>query len=328
MTFESANGGCRMHRKDHLGGVYSKILARTYAILLSISIILSFGTVISVQAFDQITTGDACSYFGESVPERVSTFSSDDEAEDVIDRIVAASGLTQNFNVHAAGVPNAAAVVRGGKRYILYNQYFMQNMQKKTGSEWSSISIMAHEIGHHLNGHTLDRIGSRPKTELEADFYSGFIIQRLGGSLDDARLVMRQFGSSKGSSTHPPKHDRLAAITSGWTKACQADPECKQTNSITKKRRTRTAPSKANSCEFARDGECDEPGACKAGTDTADCKKARKKSETTTITPPPLPRQKYCCDVFGRKWCAIQGPFGAGAPCFCAGVPGAGATCF
>lgn len=89
----------------------------------------------SAQVMETVTTSDTCSYFGESVPDSVTTFASDAEAVGVIKRIVDASGLTQNFRIHAAGVPNAAAVIEGDTRLILYNQRFMQNTKRSTGSE-------------------------------------------------------------------------------------------------------------------------------------------------------------------------------------------------
>jgi hypothetical protein len=195
---------------------------------ISVAILLALLAVPTVHAQigDPIRLGDTCSYFGEQLPKQVATFSSDAEAEQVIQRIVDASGLAKNFNVQAAGVPNAAAVIQGTTRFILYSQYFMQQVRQATGSSWAPVSIMAHEIGHHLNGHTFLPGGSRPKIELEADYFSGFVLQRLGASLDDARTAMEKIGSPTGSSTHPPKYDRLAAITSGWKKSCDADPRC------------------------------------------------------------------------------------------------------
>lgn len=233
------------------------------------------------QVFEEIETGNTCSYFGESIPDRVTTFSSDREAEEVINRVVDASGLVQNFEVRAAGVPNAAAVIRGETRFILYNQYFMQETKRSTNSAWAPVSIMAHEVGHHLNGHTLDNRGSRPRIELEADYYSGFILQRMGARIEDARVAMNKLGSTSGSRTHPAKHDRLAAISSGWTKACESDPRCSSEEVETgdqrerqeersSKRQEKPSP---NSCEYANDGECDEPDICDRGTDTADCQR-------------------------------------------------------
>ncbi len=180
------------------------------------------GTMLPAWAqYESIAVGDSCSYFGESMPYSVTSFRSDAEAEKIIADILDHSGLRPNFKIHAAGVPNAAAAVRFGKRYILYNQRFMRDMRSRTGSKWAAISIMAHEIGHHLQGHTLEDGGSRPSTELEADEYSGAMIQKIGGSLNDALVAMNTIGSDYGSRTHPAKRDRLAAITSGYIRSEQ-----------------------------------------------------------------------------------------------------------
>lgn len=237
------------------------------------------------QVFGEIEVGQTCSFFGEDIPEKVTTFSSDQEAEDVIERIVSASGLVKNFLVRSAGVPNAAAVIRGETRYILYSQHFMQSIRRETGNSWAPISIMAHEVGHHLNGHTLDNRGSRPKIELEADYYSGFILQRMGATLDDARAAILKLGSASGSRTHPASHDRLAAIGNGWTKACESDARCSDSGVDTPRPAPELEPKprpEPDSCEYANDGECDEPDLCSRGTDTSDCR--------VVIRPiPPLP---------------------------------------
>lgn len=181
----------------------------------------------SAQVGDSLRIGkDTCSYFGEGLPEQLTTFSSDSEAESVIKSIIESSGLVPNFEIKAAGVPNAAAVIYGQKGFILYDQYFVRNLTQKAESKWAAISVMAHEIGHHLNGHTLSQTGSRPKIELEADYYSGFVLQRMGASVDEARKAMEIFGSPSGSATHLPRHDRLAAITNGWISSCNSDPNC------------------------------------------------------------------------------------------------------
>ena len=181
------------------------------------------------QLVGDIDLGDNCSYFGEPLPENVRTFSSDSEAEQAIRDIVDAIGLVPRFETMAAGVPNAAAVIEGDRRFILYNQHFMRSVRQQTGNRWAPISILAHEIGHHLNAHTLSQSGSRPDIELEADVFSGNVLQRLGASVDDARAAMELLGSDTGSSTHPARRDRLAAITNGWMRACRDDERCNDT---------------------------------------------------------------------------------------------------
>ena len=177
-----------------------------------------------------LSIANSCSYYGEDLPESVVTLDPDRQIVGLIDGIVAASGLKQNFEIKAGGVPNVSAAMRGADRYVLYNQSFIRDFRNRTGSDWAAISIMAHEVGHHLNGHTLNGEGSRHDKELEADSYSGFILNMLGAELKDALLAVDLLGASLGNSTHPAKSDRLAAIANGWTKACERNPRCSDIN--------------------------------------------------------------------------------------------------
>lgn len=192
---------------------------RLFAILLSFCF-----SVVSAPAQQQlnIDASKSCNYHGGMVPDKpIYGFASDKEAVSAVKRILSYSGLEPNFEITAANVPNAAAVLdnTGEKRLILYNQDFMERIKDATKTDWSAISILAHEIGHHLQGHTLKPGGSRPPSELEADKYSGFVVGMLGGSLDDAQAVMKAIASDEGSATHPAKDARLAAITNGWKQA-------------------------------------------------------------------------------------------------------------
>jgi hypothetical protein len=169
----------------------------------------------------------SCSYFGEALPPKTEILSSNDNnVSGLIQRIVDASGLSRNFEIRAALVPNAAAVTLGSTRYILYNPSFLNEITTTTQDRWAAAGILAHEIGHHLNGHTLQAGGSRPPLELEADYFSGFILEKLGAQLADATAVIEKFAPETGSATHPARRERVASITSGWRAACQADPDC------------------------------------------------------------------------------------------------------
>lgn len=86
------------------------------------------------------------------------------------------TGISGNrFEIKAADVSNAQARIVGDKRLILYNQEFMARVKRTTNTDWAAVSILAHEIGHHLEGHTLGKDGSRPADELEADRFSGHV---------------------------------------------------------------------------------------------------------------------------------------------------------
>jgi hypothetical protein len=106
----------------------------------------------------------------------ISQFSESAEANTIVKELVDAVGAAPNFVVRAGGVPNAAAVIQGTDRYIVYNPQFIQEIKDKTKSNWSIYSILAHELGHHFNGHTLLPGGSRPDLELQADEFSGHLM--------------------------------------------------------------------------------------------------------------------------------------------------------
>ncbi len=166
------------------------------------------------QSSKQISSSQVASWITKPA-----SFTSVSEAKTMIADIIEVVGLKQNFEVLATGVDNAAAVVYQGKRYILYNPDFINRLDAAAGNKWASISILAHEIGHHLNGHTLEHIGSRPDKELEADEFSGFVLRRMGATLAEAQGAMMVAANYKRSLTHPGQTERLTAIAGGWNRA-------------------------------------------------------------------------------------------------------------
>ena len=165
-----------------------------------------------------------CNYGGESVAPRlfsqtdVHNFSETASVSSVVKEILDVAGLAPNFVVRPANVPNASAILRGEQRYIEYNPSFVSQIKSGSQTNWAIYSIMAHEIGHHLQGHTVQAGGSRPSIELEADEYSGFILAKLGSNLADAQIAMKTLGSDTSSGSHPSSNTRLKAIKDGWKK--------------------------------------------------------------------------------------------------------------
>jgi hypothetical protein len=162
-----------------------------------------------------------CNYDGKPVSNIPATAVPDISAETIVDEITAYSGLRRNFIILATNeTQNAAAVIMpSGERYLLYNPSFVHSIEQKTHSYWAAISIIAHEIGHHLQGHTLTKDGSRPGTELEADEYSGFVLQKMGATLEEAQLAINAVASDMASYTHPAKQARLLSVRTGWMRA-------------------------------------------------------------------------------------------------------------
>ncbi len=174
------------------------------------------------------STLQACSY--EGTPVKVDAVKlqgpAPGDCKSMVDKIMGYTGLPANFVVTAGPVPNAAAVIllddaRVPQRVIAFNPDFIRQTQQATGGDtWAPVSIMAHEIGHHLSGHTITSGGSRPDIELEADKFSGYVLQKMGASLSAATKAILTFGTDTDQPTHPSKDKRAAAIGQGWQEAC------------------------------------------------------------------------------------------------------------
>ncbi|MBK7146386.1 MAG: TPM domain-containing protein [Xanthomonadales bacterium] len=171
----------------------------------------------------------ACSYDGAPVTIDSHGLSGSDPGagQQVVAEIMKYTGLPQNFDVlpHPQ-VPNAAAVILVGDdklphRVIAYNERFMADVQKATANNnWAPVSIMAHEVGHHLSGHTIQPGGSQPPTELEADKFSGYVLYKMGALLADAQKAMNTLVPEADGPTHPGRGKRVTAIAEGWEQAC------------------------------------------------------------------------------------------------------------
>lgn len=171
----------------------------------------------------------ACSYDGS--PAKVGPGQLNGQApadcRAMVEKIMGYTGLPANFVVTAGPVPNALAVIlldrqKIPQRVIAFNPDFIDATERLTGGDrWAPMSIMAHEIGHHLSGHTITSGGSRPEIELEADKFSGFVLYKMGAPLADATKAMAVIGSEHEQATHPAKTRRIAAISQGWQEACR-----------------------------------------------------------------------------------------------------------
>lgn len=155
----------------------------------------------------------------QATPNAPSLFTNTAGARDIVQEIINVVGLKPRFELRAADIDNAAAVVYNGKRYILYSERFLATINNAVHTDWAGVSILAHEIGHHLNGHTLSRSGSNPGDELEADEFSGFVLRKMGASLAEAQAAINLLSEERTSSTHPGRNYRLASISKGWRSA-------------------------------------------------------------------------------------------------------------
>lgn len=160
---------------------------------------------------------------GFKVPPRSlikSNFSSVYEAKNILQNMLDTIQWKENFSVREQnGIRNAYATIINRVRWIIYDNNFLEDIDAYTSTKWASISVLAHEMGHHYYNHVVSSSGSTPPKEIEADAFSGYVMSKLGASLNESIAAISAISSDRASSTHPAKKDRINAITSGWNSA-------------------------------------------------------------------------------------------------------------
>lgn len=168
---------------------------------------------------------------------QANNFGTDAEAEQALEKILSVIGASKRFVLQPCdNINNAVATAYKGIRYILYDRQFMNSISN--GNDWGNLFILAHEVGHHINGHSLDLVlymaevvepstlALKRQQELEADEFAGFILSKLGGSLQDARTAITNVSSTgeDSYSTHPSRDKRLEAMEKGFDNAKSSEP--------------------------------------------------------------------------------------------------------
>jgi tetratricopeptide (TPR) repeat protein len=194
--------------------------------------LLFFATqFLSVDAFSQ-EYGNSVDPLKLCVAIQSNNFISDVEAENALDRILSVIGASKRFVLQPCdNINNAVAISYKGVRYILYDKEFMNSVS--SGNNWGNLFILAHEVGHHVNGHSLDLVlyatetveaetlASERQQELEADEFAGFVLGKLGASLSETTSVLNSLANDSDDtySTHPSKSKRLIAVNAGHKKS-------------------------------------------------------------------------------------------------------------
>ena len=162
-----------------------------------------------------------------------SQFSNYREANSAIEDILSVIGAKNRFVVQPCdNINNASAVTMQGIRYIFFDPDFMNSIS--SGRYSSNLFILAHEVGHHINGHSQDivmllsdyaptsnTLSEERIEELEADEFAGFIMGKLGHSLSSMQNTLRGVADNGDDtySTHPSLSKRLKAVETGYNKA-------------------------------------------------------------------------------------------------------------
>ena len=189
---------------------------------------VAFFTITAFSQDTKIVVGK--SYFGTTINEKeicdLVAFTTRPEVSMAVESIVKWSGLKQNFYVmECPNTDNCFAATRNGERLIVYDAKFFNRLNSLTKTDWAAMSILAHEIGHHLQGHTIKSGGSDHTRELEADEFSGFVMYQMGATLREAQSAINSVTPEYTTSTHPPRSTRQKAIELGYNNAKELYPK-------------------------------------------------------------------------------------------------------
>ena len=216
--------------------------------LCTLSTVLSTFLLVA-NAQEETVKSFGYNYYGQKINEKAFcsqfSFRSKEVAEKAVDEIVRRSGLKRNFYVmECPNTDNCFAAIQGQTRLIVYDGSFMKKANDLSKSDWGALSILAHEIGHHLQGHTIIEGGSDPVKELEADEFSGFVMYQMGASLKEAQAAIYKLTSDYDGGTHPARPKRLAAIKKGYDNAQDLYPNVKKSDGsvVTQSKSQETQP--------------------------------------------------------------------------------------
>ena len=176
----------------------------------------------SIEAQKPLQVRHSCNYYGEETEKDYYQFEPNNEARQIVNELLASSGLSSSsFQLKESNCANALATTVDGVRFILYNPDFLRKFKQDAATKWAAYGALAHEIGHHLNGHNLSETNPslRRQYELEADKFAGNLLFHLHATVDEAQAGIKTIPLEGQSSTHPAKSARLVATTNGWTAA-------------------------------------------------------------------------------------------------------------
>ncbi len=148
-------------------------------------------------------------------------------AKFVIERGLSSMGLLSNYTiVFSSQGRNAKAAVRegGSRRLIFVDSDWAINLNRRYQSTAPLVSLLAHEIAHHLNNDPLTGSTTEEK-ELAADKFAGRLMAEIGYFRIDAKAFLTVSeelfpGSASAAPGYPDANTRMNAIEESFTRAC------------------------------------------------------------------------------------------------------------
>jgi TPR repeat protein len=191
-------------------------------LILVVALLCNVGFVFGQNFQDVVDSAEREDEINEICKSVGLAFSNSNEISKIIDEIVNTAGVAEGgFKLaQCSNLNNAIAKIVTNEngdevRYIIYDADWLTSFNKGTSTDWSGKFVLAHEIGHHLNGHSLNNGSSNHKYELEADYFAGRALAILGAGEEETLAFAADF-SENDTYSHPGKSKRIAKARAGW----------------------------------------------------------------------------------------------------------------
>lgn len=195
------------------------------ASFFAISVLGASAVLPQTQDAFELRPEHCCAAEAGQLPAEAFAFEPTDTARELLRDILSRVGVPERaVEIRASDVATAVACLDPllGRRMILYNEDFLRRLTDESQSIWAARAILAHELGHHLNGDLHGGGGRRRRgEELEADTFAGHVLFSLGATRGEVADV---FAALKEGEHYPRSEARVAAATNGWLKAEEQSP--------------------------------------------------------------------------------------------------------
>lgn len=136
-----------------------------------------------------------------------------------VERLLGSLSMPNNVELRKSDAPklSARAFIDQGIRVIEYSPTFMARVRNPI-NDWAALGLFAHELGHHIAGHTLSNT-TTPAVELAADEWAGFVLGFIGANQLEAENAVENYAPILPTLTHPGRERRRTAVIQGWQNA-------------------------------------------------------------------------------------------------------------
>lgn len=186
--------------------------------------------VVSVFSINLYSQEFSCNLTNESTENLINcvesnfNFNNSIELEKICNDILNKIGISEkNFRILSCSyINNALAFIYKNERLIVADQNYLNylNNNNKTNDYWFYLFILSHEIGHHLNGHTLKKsisLVDSQKRELECDRFAGMILRKYNATEYEITNILKKLPHPEdNNSTHPTFNSRVVAALEGY----------------------------------------------------------------------------------------------------------------